>query len=474
MKKTKLIQLLCISAAFSLVALAGCKVPANSDSAVTADPTVVASDTKTPAADTTNNTDTEKERESTTPTGGGGGGSGDSGGTGGTTVDVILPSDYVRGFDASYVDQFEIDNGKKYYDTDGSQPDFFEILKNHGINTVRLRIWVDPENAEENGIVSNDEHWVNSGMNTLERTIRLAKRVKAAGLKIMLDFHYSDYWTDPGKQIIPKAWQSIATADALATKLSDYTKEVLNAMKTAEVPPDYVQVGNEIDTGLFLHTSYNGSTGKTTDANSAVQGKSGSANFTKYLKAGCDAVRDACPSAKIILHVTNRKPTNILTTTVSSALDYDIVGLSYYSWESSHGTIKNLRDNVTAFKNTYNKAVMVVETSMYWKYGEYDANYRDLSFAAQHLVDPDTGKVYTDLTTKTVTYNGADTLIVEGTLANQVNTFRHIIEESAQCGATGICAWGGDMRGEWKYSFFEYEGKAMSSIDVFKVNLTAK
>ncbi len=86
------------------------------------------------------------------------------------------------------------------------------------------------------------------------------------------------------------------------------------------------------------------------------------------------------------------------------------------------------------------------------------------------MIDPDTSAIYTDLTTATVTYNSAATTIVTGSVSNQANVFRHIIEESAQCGASGICAWDGDLRGDWKYSFFTWEGEAMDSIDIFNVN----
>lgn len=450
MEKLKIMKALFSFSALSVLALSGCDVPSNSKEASSFAETEATD--KVPAADTSKNTDTEAEREK----------------NGSYSVDVELPADYVRGFDASYV--YDIENAtsnNKYYETDGTETDFFTILANHGVNTVRLRTWVDPENAETNGIVSNDSSWTSSGMNTTAKTVALAKRAKTAGLKVVVDFHYSDYWADPGKQIIPYAWQSCTTADEIATKVSDYTTEVLQALKDASATPDYVQVGNEIDSGMLMHTSYNGST--TTAADNAVKGMLGTDAFSKYLAAGCKAVRDFDSSIKIIIHITNRKPVNLMKTINSATSDYDIIGLSYYPWESSHGTIKSLRSNVTTLKSTYSKEVMVVETSMYWNYGAWDSNYKDLSYAASHLIDPDTSAIYSDMTTATVTYNSVDTTIIEGTLNNQAQSFRHIIEESAECGATGIFAWGGDMRGEWKYSFFTWEGQAMSSLDVFNV-----
>lgn len=451
MKKKKLMKAFFHFAVLSLLAFAGCDTPTTSSGDISY---VIPDDATntTPSADTSKNTDTEEQRKNST--------------TSGNTVSVSLPDDYVRGFDVSYV--YDIEKAEnKYYETDGTETDFFKILKKHGVNTVRIRTWVDPENAETNGIVSNDSSWASSGLNTTAKTVALAKRAKTEGLKVVVDFHYSDYWVDPGHQIIPFSWQSCATADEIAAKLSEYTKEVLQALKDADATPDYVQVGNEIDSGMLIHKSYNGS--KATDADDAIKGTLGTDAFSKYLSAGCKAVRDFDSSIKIIIHITSRKPVTLMKTISSAATDYDIIGLSYYPWESSHGTISNLRSNITNLKSTYGKDVMVVESSMYWNYGEYDSNKWDLTQVAQHLIDPDTNAIYSDMTTTTVTYNGADTTIIEGSVNNQAASFRHIIEESAECGATGIFAWGGDMRGEWKYAFFDYGGKAMESIEIFNV-----
>ncbi len=447
MKKSKLVK--CTFGLIAMFSFFSCQIPSytGSNSGVT---DTSATD-EIPAADTSSITDTEAEREVK-----------DS-----YFVDVDLPDDYVRGFDASYVYYYETDCSKKYCETDGTETDIFTILKNHGVNTIRLRLWVDPDNAVTNGVV-DDSFTESQGMNNLTRTISLASRAKEAGLKVLLDFHYSDSWADPGKQIIPYAWQSITTADEMAEKISSYTTEVLTSMKEADCEPDYVQVGNEIDSGILLHTKYDGSS--TTAASSTIAGTVGSTNFTAYLKAGCDAVRSFNSNIKIILHVTNRKPTSVITQSISSSLDYDILGLSYYPWESSHGTIASLRENVNEFKETYGKEVMVVESSMYWNYGEYDSNYSDLSYAAQHLIDPDTSAVYSDLTTTSVTYNSTATTILEGSVSNQANSFRHIIEESVDCGASGFFAWGGDLQGDWKYAFFDYDGKAMDSIEIFNVS----
>lgn len=365
-----------------------------------------------------------------------------------------LPQDFIRGFDASYVDYYE-ENNLEYTDSKGTVRDFFVILKEKGVNTVRLRLWVEPakgkEEASDAGV---------TGDNDLARTVRMAQRAKKAGLKVLLDFHYSDYWADPGKQIIPSSWREIADSETMAEKISSYTKEVLKTMKTLNVLPDYVQVGNEIDSGILTQKSF----GKTAD--SAVSGSSSGENFAKYIQAGCSAVRDVDSSIKIILHVTNRKAKTILDKL--SSCDWDIAGLSYYPWEKSHGTIQSLKDNIKSIKNG-GKEVMVVESSMYWNYGSYAEDCTSLQNARNNLINPETKEVYDDLSLKTLTVEGTEYNIVEGTLQNQVNVLRHIMEETNLSGGTGFFVWGADMPGVWKYSMFSLKGRAFDSLNLFSL-----
>ena len=454
MKRTDSFKALVIG--FALCAFSGCDTPTNSASQATTVPNTTASDA-IPSADTSKNTDTEAER------------SADENDLTVKRLTVALKDDFMRGFDVSAVDYDEEINGTTWKDIDGTQKDFFQILSDHGVNTARIRVWVDPDNA---GAVTNDtefsESW-KSGNNTTARAVSMAKRAKAAGLSVMLDFHYSDYWTDPGKQVIPHAWQSISTASAMAEKIASYTKEVLQAMKDGDVTPEYVQVGNEIDNGILLHTYYDSDKDKKTAASSSISGAYSSANFAAYISAGCSAVREFDAGIKIVLHVTNGSASGVIAKLSDAHVDYDIIGLSYYAWEPSHGTISDLKETVSSLVSTYGKEVVITESSMYYDYGEYEENYYDLSIAARHLVDSDTDAVFQDLATETVTYNNADTLIVKGSLHNQINTFRHIIEASVASGANGICAWGGERRAEWKYAFFDRGGTALESLNIFAI-----
>lgn len=397
----------------------------------------------------------------------------DNSGSGGDTT-LTTPDmkdiDFIYGFDASFVDWYETDNktnknstwGGTFQDTDGTTKDFFKILADNGVNTVRLRVMVDPTNAVSNGVTTDTYP---TGDNTTERTIRMATGAKQAGLAVMLDIFYSDYWVDPGKQVIPYSWQSITTADEMADKITEYTTEVLNAMKDAAGCglPEFVQVGNEINSGLLMHTKYASSA---TAADSAVAGTASSdtnSNYAKYLTAGCKAVRAVSSDIKVILHVTNAYDSYV--TTLFSAMSgnedcFDIVGLSYYPWESSHRTISDLKENIETIKSK-GKLAVVTETSMYWD--SDDSCVTDLNCVYQHMVDPSTSAVYTDLTTAT----SGSTTYVTGSVANQTAVFTHIIEETKDAGGSGVCAWGGELAGEWKYAFFDWDGKALDSIKVF-------
>ncbi|WP_217258981.1 glycosyl hydrolase 53 family protein [Terribacillus saccharophilus] len=149
-------------------------------------------------------------------------------------------SSFIRGADISTLADME-KAGAKYYE-DGVQKDPLQILKDNGANYVRLRIWNDPKDVAGNTY--------GAGTNDLKTTIDLAKRAKAKGMKVLLDFHYSDFWVDPGKQNLPKSWQGLSF-EQLNTKVYDYTYSVLAEMKKQNVYPDMVQIGNELNSGML-------------------------------------------------------------------------------------------------------------------------------------------------------------------------------------------------------------------------------
>lgn len=372
-----------------------------------------------------------------------------------TLTPVTFDDDFIRGFDASAVDYYDIN----WYNTDGTQADFFEILAAHGVNTVRLRIWNDPSQEVEGSVPEGD--------NTLERTLRMAKSIKDAGLDFMLDFHYSDTWADPGKQIVPAEWADLTSVSDVEEALADYTKEVLTELKNINCLPDYVQVGNEINNGILRHDGYSSEKGTASSSPTFPLGtakEDGSTyNYLKYLAAGCDAVRDVSSDIKIVLHVASSSSGSDTSTIAAienyGEIDYDIIGLSYYPWESSHGTISDMQTKLSNWKSSYNKDVIIAECSGIWNYSTSDTSALETETA--HMIDPDTGSVYSDLTMD------SSSTYITGSIANQKAIVRHIMDAAYDAGACGVFTWGGETRASWKWAMFTYNGVAMDSIDAF-------
>jgi len=246
--------------------------------------------------------------------------------------------DKMLGADISFLPQLEA-RGMKFSDK-GTPKDAIEILKDHGINYIRLRIFNNP--AQDSGYSPG------KGFCDLEHTKQMAKRVKAAGLKLLLDFHYSDYWADPGKQYKPAAWQGLSFEE-LKKNLYEYTKMVMQELKAQGTLPDMVQVGNEINHGI-------------------VWPEGGVANIdqtAQLLCAGTAAVKAVDPTVQMMLHVAlggqNSETVFFINNMLARGVPIDVIGLSYYpKW---HGTLADLEDNLNDIVRRYNKDVIVVEYS---------------------------------------------------------------------------------------------------------------
>ncbi|KAH7082253.1 family 53 glycosyl hydrolase [Paraphoma chrysanthemicola] len=232
--------------------------------------------------------------------------------------------------------------GKTYKNSAGQTQPLETILKASGVNTVRQRIWVNPSDGNYN----------------LAYNLRLAKRAKAAGLKIYLDFHYSDNWADPGKQVTPAAWNSLAK-DALVKKVYDYTKSVLDAFQKDGITLDIVSIGNEITPGLLFPIGKLGS-------------GEGAANVAALLKSASKGIKEstASPKPKIMIHLDNGWNWETQKWWYDSVLggglsasDYDIQGVSYYPFYNSGATLAALGTSLANMANKYGKQVMVVETN---------------------------------------------------------------------------------------------------------------
>lgn len=250
-----------------------------------------------------------------------------------------LVDDFWFGVDVSTV-MAEEESGVVYYNEDGEEQDIFRTLKENGVNAVRIRVWNDPWDANGNSY--------GGGHNDLETAIAIGQRATSYGMEVLIDFHYSDFWADPSKQMAPKAWAEMSTEEK-ADALYAYTKESLNALLDAGVNVTAVQIGNETTTGISGVKNWDGR--------------------TKLFQAGCTAVREISAEwgqeILIALHFTNPensadylKYAQILD---GVSVDYDIFASSYYPYW--HGTLENLTSVLSEIATTYNKKVMVAEVS---------------------------------------------------------------------------------------------------------------
>ena len=239
---------------------------------------------------------------------------------------------------------------------DRGQPgDAIAILRAHGSNGFRLRLFVNPSHEEVQ-------------VNDLEYTVRMASRVKAAGAKLLLDLHYSDTWADPGHQVTPAAWTNL-DFDALEQQVQTYSAGVMSRLKEAGALPDIVQVGNEVDGGMLWPLGQVGGA----DPDTAGQWD----RFTRLLKAGIQGVQSALgpgDSVRIMLQYSQGGSTGgtqwFFDHMEAYGVPYDVIGLSYYPWW--HGTLASLRVNLLATARRYGRDVMVVETSYPWRGGGWE------------------------------------------------------------------------------------------------------
>lgn len=248
------------------------------------------------------------------------------------------PVEKMMGADISFLPQLE-DRGIKFSEK-GVEKDAILILKEHGFNYVRLRIFNDP--ARDSGYSPK------KGFCDLEHTKQMAKRVKAAGMKLLLDFHYSDYWADPGKQYKPAAWRNLSFTE-LKKALYDYTKDVIQQLKDQGTAPDMVQIGNEINHGIVWPE------GNVSNPDQLAQ----------LINAGTAAVKAVDPSIVMMLHVAlgGQKAESVffIDHMLARGVHFDVIGESYYpKW---HGELDDLRDNLNDLALRYNTDIIVVEYS---------------------------------------------------------------------------------------------------------------
>ena len=261
----------------------------------------------------------------------------------GTGADPVQAEDFVMGADISWVTWMEA-AGFKFYNAAGQERECTALLREIGGDAVRLRVWVNPAD----GWCGKDD------------VVVKAKRAQALGLKVMVDFHYSDSWADPGKQPVPEAWKAMGP-EAMAQALAAHTREVLQALKDAGVNVTWVQVGNETTNGMLWESG-------------RVAGTS-AGEFVRYFHAGREAVKAVYPEAQVILHLDNGWDLDtlnwFLTLMQGKGLQYDVLGLSLYPSYREDGaypdwTPKTARfvDNLPVLYRNYGKPVILVEFGM--------------------------------------------------------------------------------------------------------------
>lgn len=271
------------------------------------------------------------------------------------------------GGDISMLPKYE-EAGVVYKDKDGNTvTDVIAYFKQQGWNGARVRLFVDPSKDSDKAVCQD-----------LSYVKALGKRIKDAGMQLMLDFHYSDTWADPSKQWTPDAWKSLTDAQ-LYDKIYDYTKECLQEMVANGATPDFIQTGNEISYGMLWGIEAEVGGGSNTNR---CYTNSSAANWTRFinlLKQAGKACREICPQAKIIIHSERTPKSNVLTDFFdrmkNASLDYDIIGLSYYP--AFHGNLSTLETALKALEGkNYGKDIMVVETGYSYQWPlpktEYD------------------------------------------------------------------------------------------------------
>ena len=303
-----------------------------------------------------------------------------------------LPEDFIMGMDVSSLIAEE-DSGVRYYDFNGQAADPLQILAENGVTHIRVRVWNDPYDAEGRGY--------GGGNCDVEKAARIGQRATLFGMKLIVDFHYSDFWADPGKQMVPKAWADM-DAETKAAALYDYTRTGLETLRAAGVDVGMVQIGNETNNGMCGETDWD--------------------KILPLMEAGSRAVREVYPEALVAVHFTEPQNRGLFPWYADLlreyGLDYDVFASSYYSFW--HGTRENLTAVLTEISRDYGKKVMVMETS--YPYTGEDTDFSDNSIDKNSNVVRD----------------------YPFSVQGQADAVRDVIDAVAQVpGGIGVCYWEG-------------------------------
>jgi arabinogalactan endo-1,4-beta-galactosidase len=319
--------------------------------------------------------------------------------------------------------------GAKYFDEKGFPGDPLQILRDHGVNYIRLRVWVDPAH----------------GYNNKAKVVEFAPRLKAEGMRLLIDFHYSDTWADPQHQAKPAAWTGL-DFHKLQACLYEHTYDVCRALGDAGSPPDMVQIGNEITPGLLLPDG-------------------GAGNWDKLavlLKRGYAAAKAAYPTTLVMLHIDRGGDSAAARAWFDHAaareVKWDVLGLSYYSYW--HGAPAAMAANAAALKSRYGTPVVIVETAYPFTLVENDSEENSIHSTDQ--LSPD----------------------FPATPAGQAANLRAVLKAARSAGAWGVFYWeptwtavkgnGWDPANpgsgdQWEnQALFDYDGRALPAMSEFR------
>ena len=342
--------------------------------------------------------------------------------------------DFYKGADISWVTELE-SKGQKFYNANGDERECTALMKEYGMNAIRLRVWVDPK---------EHDNWCNK-----EDVLVKAKRAKALGMEVMIDFHYSDWWADPAKQNIPASWKG-HSYEEMKKDLANHTKEVLQFLKNNGITPKWVQVGNETTNGMLwsVKTNEQGWEIKDENGNTTITESMGHATrnpeqYAGFFKAGYESVKEIFPNAVVIVHLDNGFDEDLynwnLDILKNNGAKFDMIGMSLYPYwaESFHNktaeqTISGCMANIQKVKAKYGCDVMIVETGM--------------------LCADEQGKL------------ASASVLEEG-----YKQLARIIKESKEVGCKGVFYWEPECKpSQYKLGAFTENGRPTRIMDAFK------
>ncbi|GAB1416957.1 glycosyl hydrolase 53 family protein [Paludibacter sp.] len=257
-------------------------------------------------------------------------------------VDEKFPTGFAKGADVSWLTEMEKD-GRKFYNADGEAMECMALLKSLGMNAIRLRVWVNPSDG-----------WCNK-----EDMMVKARRANKLKMRLMIDFHYSDVWADPGKQFKPVAWNTLSF-DSLKIAVAEHTKDILKALKNENITPEWVQVGNETGNGMLWD-----------DGKASINMK----QYKELNNAGYDAVKEVFPNSKVIVHIQEGDKNSLFRWIFDGLKNnggkWDVIGMSLYptenNWQKMNADcLANINDMISRYK----KEVMICEVGMPWNQSE--------------------------------------------------------------------------------------------------------